>query len=246
MTTEPRDQGARIPAVPFAFPLEGKFSVAAAALLVIDMQIDFCAAGGYMARSGADMSCLRAPIAPLQRVLAASRAAGLAVVYTREAFAPDLSNVQPHRLWRASPESIVVGDAGPAGRCLIAGEACADVIPELTPLPSEHIFDKPAYGAFHSTGIHDYLRNAGLRQLVVTGVTTDCCIQSNTREALDLGYETLVLEDCCGAGTRQLHDLSMGILRRQSGVFGAVSRSQDFLAFLRDHAGAGRARSAGD
>jgi nicotinamidase-related amidase len=235
--TDHREPATKIPAMPFPFPIDGKFTAAAAALLVIDMQIDFCADGGFMARSGADMSCLRAPIAPIQRVLAASRAAGITVVYTREAFAPDLSNAQPHRLWRAEPGSIVVGDPGPAGRSLIAGEACTDVIPELAPLPSERIFDKPAYGAFHSTGIHDYLRGAGLRQLIMTGVTTDCCIQSNTREALDLGYETLVLEDCCGAGSRRLHDLSMGILKRESGVFGAVSRSADFLAFLRDLAG---------
>jgi len=228
----PRVTG-RIPALPFPFPLAGEFSASASALLVIDMQIDFCAEGGFMARSGADLGCLRSPIAPIQRVVAAARAAGIAVVYTREAFAPDLCNAQPHRLWRAGPQSIVVGDRGPMGRALIAGEACTDVIPELTPLASERIFDKPAYGAFHSTGIDAYLRGAGIRQLILAGVTTDCCIQSNTREALDLGYETLVLEDCCGAGSWQLHELSIGILKRQSGVFGAVGRSEDLLAFLR-------------
>ncbi len=235
--TDHREPVTKIPATPFPFPIEGSFSVAAAALLVIDMQIDFCAPEGFMARSGADMSCLRAPIAPIRRVLAACRVAGITVVYTREAFAPDLSNAQPHRLWRAELDSIVVGDPGPAGRCLIVGEACTDVIPELAPLPSERIFDKPAYGAFHSTGIHDYLRGAGLSQLIVTGVTTDCCIQSNTRDALDLGYETLVLEDCCGAGSRQLHDFSMELLRRESGVFGTVSQSAELLAFLRNVSG---------
>jgi len=223
----------KIPALPGPFPLADEFSAGAAALLVIDMQIDFCAEGGCMARSGADLSCLRAPIAPIQRVLAAARAAGIAVVYTREAFAPDLSNAQPHRLWRAGRESVVVGDRGPMGRALILGEACTDVIPELKPEAAERIFDKPAYGAFHSTGIDAYLKAAGIRQLILTGVTTDCCIQSNMREALDLGYETLVLEDCCGAGSWQLHELSIGILKRQSGVFGTVGRSEDLLAFLR-------------
>jgi nicotinamidase-related amidase len=223
-----------IAAEPYAFPLNGGIDAANTALLVIDMQIDFCGPGGYIERLGIDLAAVRAPIAPIGRVMTAMRQAGFTIVHTRETFQPDLSDAQPHRLFRgADGLGIVPGDEGPLGRCLIQGEPCWDIIEELAPAEGEAIFDKNGYGAFGTTAIHAYLRGRGIANLVLTGVTSDCCIQSNLREALDRGYDCLTLEDCCGAPSRESHDHSMAIIRGPAGVFGALSTSDAVLDALK-------------
>jgi len=223
-----------IAAEPYAFPLNGGIDAANTALLVIDMQIDFCGPGGYIERLGIDLAAVRAPIAPIGRVMTAMRQAGFTIVHTRETFQPDLSDAQPHRLFRgADGLGIVPGDEGPLGRCLIQGEPCWDIIEELAPAEGEAIFDKNGYGAFGTTAIHAYLRGRGIANLVLTGVTSDCCIQSNLREALDRGYDCLTLEDCCGAPSHESHDHSMAIIRGPAGVFGALSTSDAVLDALK-------------
>jgi nicotinamidase-related amidase len=165
-------------------------------------------------------------------VLAAARARGLTIIHTREGFAPDLSDLQPHRRWRPAEGGPAVGDEGPLGRFLVRGEPCWEIIPELAPRPGEAIFDKTSYGAFSSTALDAHLRERGVRHLILTGLTTDCCIQSNLREALDRGYDCLTLEDCCGASSQETHELSMRLIRKRSGVFGAVASSKEFLAAM--------------
>ncbi len=222
-----------VPADPYRFPLGGRLEPGNTALAVIDMQVDFCTPGGYIARMGCDLTSIRAPLAPIGRVLEAMRGAGFTVVHTRETFAPDLSDVQPHRTWRGTGgDLIVVGDRGPLGRCLVRGEPCWEIVPEVAPLTGEVVFDKNAYGAFGSTGIDAYLRERGVENLVLAGITTNCCIQSNLREALDRGYDCLVLEDCCGAVTRQSHERSMAMIRNPDGVLGAVSTSPALIAAI--------------
>ena len=222
-----------IAAEPYAFPLNGGIDPTNTALLVIDMQIDFCAPGGYIERLGIDLEAVRAPIAPIGRVMAAMRQAGFTIVHTRETFQPDLSDAQPHRLFRgADGMGIIPGDEGPLGRCLIQGEPCWDIIEELAPAEGEAIFDKNGYGAFGTTAIDAYLRKRGIANLILTGVTSDCCIQSNLREALDRGYDCLTLEDCCGAPSRESHDHSMAIIRGPAGVFGTLSTSDAVLDAL--------------
>ncbi len=223
-----------VPAAPYDFPLNGGLSPATCALMVIDMQIDFCAPGGFMDRMGVDLAPLRAPIEPISRVLAAMRDKGFTVVHTRETFQPDLSDVQPHRRFRGvDGEAIIPGDPGPLGRSLIQGEPCWDIIPELAPRGGEAIFDKNAYGAFGSTDIHAYLAARGIANLVITGVTTNCCIHSNLREALDRGYDCLVLEDCCGATSTDSHDQSLAMMRSDDGVFGAIADSAALIEAIR-------------
>lgn len=220
----------RIASTPYGFPLEGGLTPANCALMVIDMQIDFCAPGGFMARMGLDLAPLRAPIGPIGRVLAAMREGGFTVVHTRETFQADLSDVQPHRRFRgAGGEAIIPGDQGPLGRSLIQGEPCWEIIPELAPRDGEAVFDKHAYGAFGSTDINDYLRARGIANLVITGITTNCCIHSNLREALDRGYDCLVLEDCCGATSQESHQRAMAMILASDGVFGAVADSATLI-----------------
>lgn len=213
----------QIEAQPFAFPLVGQLARETTALIVVDMQVDFVGAAGYMDRNGADLDFLRRPIAPIRRLLDLARVAGLTVVHTREAFGPDLADVQPHRLFRDRPETVIVGDMGPHGRALIKGEPGWEIVPELAPLPDEPVFDKPSYGAFGTTAIHAALTERGARHLIFVGVTTDCCIHSNVRGALDLGYETLVVEDACAAATPRVHEHAMALFLRPSGVFGTVA-----------------------
>ena len=155
------------------------------------------------------------------------RAEGYTVVHTRETFSPDLSDVQPHRLYRGPDgKTIVVGDEGPLGRCCIRGEPCWEIIPELAPAAGEAVFDKSGYGAFNCTEIGRYLESRGIRNLVIAGLTSNCCIQSNLREALDHGFECLVLEDCCGASSTAAHEHSMALIRNPAGVFGTLSTAE--------------------
>jgi nicotinamidase-related amidase len=216
---------------PYAYPLVGELNAVSTALLVIDMQVDFCAPGGYMDRMGFDLGFLRGPIAPIRRVIDAFRRYGLPIVHTRETFAADLSDVQAHRLWRP-PGGIAVGDPGPLGRCLIAGEPCWELIPELAPAPGEPVFDKAGYGAFARTGLERHLRAAGISNLVIVGLTTDCCVSTSLREALDRGFDCLTLADCCAASTPATHQAALTVLRKASGIFGAMADSSAILDCL--------------
>lgn len=219
-----------IPAAPLPFPLEGSLTRESLAFVVIDMQVDFVGKDGFMDLNGADIALLSATIAPIARLLEAAREAGIAVIHTRETFRPDLSDAQPHRLHRASADSIVVGDKGPLGRALVHGEPSWQIVPELAPLLGEAVFDKPSYGAFATTGIEDHLRAHGLTKLVIAGVTTDCCIHSNVREALDRGFEVLVVSDACAAANHAVHDAAMALLSRPAGVFGTLATAADVEA----------------
>ena len=223
----------KLDAYPYAFPLQGSLDAESTAVLAIDFQIDFCAPGGYMERMGIDISAMRAAFTNTAKVLAAAREHRLTVVHTRETFKADLSDVQPHRLYRGDTgQDIVPGDEGPLGRCLIEGEPCWEIVPEISPIKDEAIFNKCAYGAFGCTDIENYLNARGIRHLIFTGLTSNCCIQSNLREALDRGFECAVLEDCCAASSQAAHDHAMALVRNPSGVFGVLSTSALFLAAL--------------
>ena len=220
----------KIEAEPYAFPLQGDLTTRNTALLVIDMQGDFCAEGGYMHQFGFDLAALRRPIPAIAAVMAACRAAGLPVIHTRETFKPDLSDVQPHRLWRGvDGRGVAVGDEGPKGRYLIEGAECWEIIPEVAPLPGEPVFDKPSYGAFGFTDLDVYLRERGIGNLIFAGLTSDCCIHTNVREALDRGFDCLTLADATGACFEAVHEAAIQLLVKKSGVFGAVARSPAVL-----------------
>jgi biuret amidohydrolase len=215
-----------VPGQSCAFPRSGDLRPDNTAVFVIDMQKDFCAEGGYMDRLGADLAPLRAPIGPIQRVLQAARPLGYRVVHTREGYGADLGNVQR---WKLADRVVRIGDPGPLGRALIRGEPGWETVPELRPLPGEPVFDKPGYGVFAFTDVDATLRAWGVEHVVLTGVTTDCCVHSILREALDRGYDCLVLEDCVGASSRVYHDAALALVRKASGVFGTVSDSAAFI-----------------
>jgi nicotinamidase-related amidase len=201
------------------------------ALLIIDMQRDFLEPGGFGAMLGNDVGELRRTIAPNRALLAAWRAAGLMVIHTREGHRPDLADLPPAKRLRGHGDK-TIGDAGPMGRILVRGEAGHDIIPELYPMPGEPVIDKPGKGAFFATDLAAILAHAGITQLVVTGVTTEVCVNTTVREANDRGFDCLVLADCCGSYFPQFHSAGLAMIKAQGGIFGWVGLSGDVIAAL--------------
>jgi len=214
-----------------ADPTSFLFEPTTTALLVIDMQRDFVEPGGFGETLGNDVSQLRGVIAPLQRTLAATRAAGIAVIHTREGHLPDLSDCPPAKLRRGRP-SMRIGDPGPGGRILIRGEHGHGIIDELAPLDGELVIDKPGKGAFYRTELGTALSAAGITSLVVTGVTTEVCVHTTVREANDRGYECLVLSDCVGSYFPEFQDAGLAMISAQGGIFGWVAPSSAYIAAI--------------
>ncbi|MEO7943927.1 MAG: isochorismatase family cysteine hydrolase [Marmoricola sp.] len=214
-----------------ATPSDYSFDPATTALVIIDMQRDFVEPGGFGETLGNDVSILQAVVPPLKEVLADARRRGLMVIHTREGHVPDLSDCPPAKLERGAP-SMRIGDPGPKGRILVRGEYGHDIIDDLAPLPDELVIDKPGKGSFYATGLHDFLIEAGIKSLVVTGVTTEVCVHTTVREANDRGFECLVLSDCVGSYFPEFQRAALAMISAQGGIFGWVAPSAAYLSAL--------------
>ncbi|MGE2716890.1 cysteine hydrolase family protein [Mycolicibacterium litorale] len=220
-------QSVDIPAEPTPFPLAAETT----ALVVIDMQRDFLLPGGFGESLGNDVGQLLKVVPPLAALIAAARAAGVTVLHTREGHRPDLSDCPPAKLSRGAPAKRI-GDPGRYGRILVRGEYGHDIVDELAPAPGEVVIDKPGKGAFYATELQDILAAAGITRLLVTGVTTEVCVHTTTREANDRGYDCLVVSDCVGSYFPEFHRIGLEMIKAQGGIFGWVADSAAVITAL--------------
>ncbi len=217
----------QIAAQPFPF----EFDLAHSALVIIDMQLDFIEPGGFGESLGNNVALLSAIVPACQAVLQAWRGAGGLVVHTREAHAADLSDCPPAKRLRGQPR-LRIGDLGPMGRILVAGEPGNQIVSELAPLPDEIVLDKPGKGAFYATGLHDILQQACITHLLFMGVTTEVCVQTSMREANDRGYDCLLLEDCTESYFPSFKAATVEMLRAQGAIVGWTAPSAAVLSAI--------------
>ena len=217
---------------PYDFPIAGDFDPARTALLIIDMQRDFCDLEGYMSLRGEDVGHTRAIIPKIRELRDAAAAAGMTIVHTREGHRPDLSDLPPSKRLITARAGAEIGAGGPLGRLLIRGEPGWDFVDELTPRTGEIVIDKPGTGVFHSTDLHHVLINRRIQNLVLTGVTTAICVNTAAREAADRGFGVLVLEDCCAEPDPDTHAMAVRLLKVEGGYIATVSQSDSLLSAL--------------
>jgi nicotinamidase-related amidase len=205
------------------------FEPTSTALLVIDMQRDFLDPQGMCAVEGDDLTPLCRIIPTIAAIAKLARGRGLTMIHTREGYASDLSDVHPLKRERMS-----VGKEGPLGRFLIRGEPGHDFVEELMPQAGEIIIDKPGFSAFYRTHLDDDLRRLGISHLILTGVTTQCCVQSTLRSAVDRGYWCLTLADACAAFEVEVHEAALRLIEAESHLFGWVTQASHLWAALRN------------
>ena len=214
-----------------ANPFDYRFEVSHTALVIIDMQRDFIEPGGFGQTLGNDVSLLAAIVPTVQRVLHAWRQAGGMVVHTRESHRPDLMDCPPAKRLRGAPR-LRIGDAGPMGRILVAGEPGNQIIAALAPVDGEFVIDKPGKGAFHATALQQLLRQNGISHVIVMGVTTEVCVQTTLRDANDRGYDCLLVEDGTESYFPAFKQATLEMLRAQGAIVGWTAPSALLLAAL--------------
>lgn len=216
-----------IKAQPFPFPLRRE----RIALVVIDMQRDFAERGGFGESLGNDVSRITRIIPDVARLIEGFRTAGLPVIHTMECHRADLSDLPPAKRDRGNP-SLRIGDLGPMGRVLIAGEAGTAILDAVAPIGDEVVIEKPGKGAFYATPLGEILKARGIEQLVFAGVTTEVCVQTTMREANDRGYECLLCEEATESYFEEFKLAAIAMIRAQGAIVGWTAHLDDILEGL--------------
>lgn len=218
-----------ISAQPYDYPLPENNQ--GLALVIIDMQRDFLEPGGFGDSLGNDVMLLQAIVPTIGQLLTVFRRLGLPVIHTQEGHQPDLSDCPPSKRDRGQG-SLTIGDRGPMGRILVLGEAGNQIIPDLSPLPDEIVIPKPGKGAFYNTPLAGILKEKGVTHLIITGVTTEVCVQTTMREANDRGYECLLVEDGTESYFPEFKRATLEMVRAQGGIVGWTASAKDILDAL--------------
>ncbi|TVY46689.1 Peroxyureidoacrylate/ureidoacrylate amidohydrolase [Lachnellula occidentalis] len=225
---------AQVDATPYAWPTSGGINPMTTALVIIDMQKDFCSPDGYLVQQGCSIAPVRAVIPHIKELLTIFRKLNFPIYHTREGHRPDLSTLSARELSRSrnNPSGLGIGDKGPLGRLLVRGESGHDIIPELYPIEGEQIIDKPGRSAFQHTDFKLMLNIRGIKNLVICGVTTDVCVHSTMREANDNNFDCLLVEDASAASEEILHAHAVESVKAEGGIFGAVATVDKVLETL--------------
>lgn len=202
------------------------------ALVVIDLQRDFCSPGGYADKAGIDIGPMQAVVANAVRLLQAARAAGLLMVHTREGHLSDLSDCPATKLQRSVDAGAPIGSLGPLGRLLVRGEQGHDFVDAVRPVSGEEVIDKPGYGAFHRTRLAQLLAARDIEHLIVCGVTTEVCVHSTLREAVDRGFACTTVADATAASNPALQAAALAMIGVEGGIFGRVCITDEVVASL--------------
>ncbi len=216
-----------VDAAPYPYPLPSNKPC----LVIIDMQRDFMEPGGFGESLGNDVALLRVVIEPLTKLLATCRKLGIPVVHTREAHAPDMSDCPPAKRYRGN-SALKIGDEGPMGRILISDSAGNEIIPELAPIDGEFVVIKPGKGAFYNTDLVAHLQQLGCIHLLMTGVTTEVCVQTTMREANDRGFECLLVEDCTESYFPEFKRSTIEMIIAQGGIVGWCTKCDTLISAL--------------
>lgn len=221
-----------IDANPYSWPHSGDLSPHTTALIIIDMQRDFCEQNGYVSAMGYDIAPAQALIPRIAKLRQRMSEWGGFIIHTREGHRPDLSDLPSHKRFRSRLGGAEIGSTGPLGRLLVRGEPGWEIVPQLTPQPGEPVVDKPGFSAFYATDLERLLVARGIRHLLVCGVTTDVCVHSTIRDATERAYEPLLIEDCCAATIHANHVAAIETIRSEGGIFGATTTSVAVLDAL--------------
>lgn len=222
---------------PLSFDAQPKrvtLDAARTALLVIDMQNDFCSAGGWLDHIGVDYRPARRPIEPLSALLPVARAAAMPVVWVNWGNRPDRLNLSPALLhvYKGDADGVGLGEAlpGNGSKVLQAGEWGAALVRELAADDHDIRVDKYRMSGFWDTPLDSILRNLGITSCLFAGVNADQCVLHTLADANFLGYDTLLLEDCCATTSPDFCWQATLYNARQ--IFGFTATSTDLISAL--------------
>jgi nicotinamidase-related amidase len=217
----------RIKARPFDYPYDGRLDPARAALLVIDLQIDFLAADGYFARKGYDPAPLRAILPTVAALVEAAREAGFLIVHTRQGYRSDMADMTDYERWRRRRSGL------DGTTVMLRDSPGFQIVPEIAVAASDVVVDKTANGAFTHTDLDHVLQARDISHLLFAGCTTDVCVHSTLREAVDRNFQCLLIEDACASADRYAHEAAIHMVTVEDGVFGVGAAAAAVLAALR-------------